>query len=245
MPRPDSVLCQGEPFTFVSASSAPNSTITQYLWDFGDGTPPSSQFEPVKTYAEAGVYTVKLTVENSQGCAADTVKTVTVHIQPDIRISPNYVVPEGTMLQFHATTNSNTFSYLWSPAGMSDNTVLNPIYLANNDATFTLVTTGEGGCIDTDVITIKVLRPVNMTNAFSPNGDGINETWLLDNLRDYPGVVVNIFNRYGQVVFNSIGYSNPWDGTMKGKPLPVGTYYYVIDLKNGFKPLNGSVTIIR
>ncbi|HRF26479.1 MAG TPA: gliding motility-associated C-terminal domain-containing protein, partial [Ferruginibacter sp.] len=67
----------------------------------------------------------------------------------------------------------------------------------------------------------------------------------IDNLTDYTGAVVEVFNRYGQLVFTSTGYGTPWDGTTKGKPLPVATYYYVIQLKNGFKPLSGSVTIIR
>jgi gliding motility-associated-like protein len=57
--------------------------------------------------------------------------------------------------------------------------------------------------------------------------------------------VVEVFNRYGQMVYTSNGYGTAWDGHSKGKPLPVGTYYYIIQLKNGFKPLNGSVTIIR
>jgi gliding motility-associated-like protein len=64
-------------------------------------------------------------------------------------------------------------------------------------------------------------------------------------LRDYPNCVVEIFNRYGQMVFRSNGYNQPWDGTYKGQPLPVATYYYVIDLKNGDKPIGGSVTLLR
>jgi gliding motility-associated-like protein len=82
-------------------------------------------------------------------------------------------------------------------------------------------------------------------NVFSPNGDGINDSWEVTNLIDYPGALVEVYNRYGQQVFYSSGYTQPWDGKLKSSPLPVGTYYYVITLKNGFKPITGSVTIVR
>ena len=75
--------------------------------------------------------------------------------------------------------------------------------------------------------------------------------WLLTTgemvtyLNSYPGCVVEIFNRNGQRVFQSTGYSKPWDGTFNGKPLPVGTYYYVIDTKRITKKLAGYVTILK
>jgi gliding motility-associated-like protein len=82
-------------------------------------------------------------------------------------------------------------------------------------------------------------------NAFSPNGDGINDTWMIQYLDTYPGCTVDVYNRYGQVIFHSTGYSRPWDGRMNGQPLPIGTYYWIIDPKNGRRQVSGSVTIIR
>jgi gliding motility-associated-like protein len=85
----------------------------------------------------------------------------------------------------------------------------------------------------------------DVVNVFSPNGDNINDRWIVRGLRDYQNCVVEIYNRYGQMIFRSIGYNQPWDGTYKGQPMPVATYYYVIDLKNGDKPIGGSVTLLR
>ena len=82
-------------------------------------------------------------------------------------------------------------------------------------------------------------------NAFSPNGDGINDTWIIDYLNSYPGVTVQVFNRYGQAVYRSVGYSRPWDGTYNNQPLPVGTYYYVIDRKVAAPKISGWVAILR
>jgi gliding motility-associated-like protein len=80
-------------------------------------------------------------------------------------------------------------------------------------------------------------------NVFSPNGDGTNDTWEIAGLRNITNCSVEIFNRYGQQVYNSHGYSNPWDGSWKGKQVPVGTFYYVI--KTVSRNYNGWVAVIR
>jgi gliding motility-associated-like protein len=108
----------------------------------------------------------------------------------------------------------------------------------------------EEGCIDDTTIDAIVpeemacAQPpgsVKVPNAFSPNGDGINDTWEIHNLYGYPTNTVEIFNRYGQRVFYSRGYDKPWDGG----GLPLGVYYYVIDLRNGSRKLAGYVTLLK
>ena len=96
------------------------------------------------------------------------------------------------------------------------------------------------------VLTITVLvQEVVVPNAFTPNGDGINDFWDIKYLNLYPGNTVNIFDRYGRKIFTSNGYGIPWDGTYNGAALPTGVYYYIIDSKNGSKPIAGNVTIIK
>jgi gliding motility-associated-like protein len=90
-----------------------------------------------------------------------------------------------------------------------------------------------------------VLKNLNISNTFTPNGDGINDTWKIKYLETYPGNTVNIYNRYGEKVYSSVGYGVPWDGTRNGTNLPAGTYYYIIDPKNSRGVVSGSVTIIR
>ena len=82
-------------------------------------------------------------------------------------------------------------------------------------------------------------------NVFSPNADGINDKWIITYLESYPGSSIDVYNRYGQVIFHSVGYNNPWDGTFKGKPVPSGTYYYIVDPKNGRKKITGFVDVLR
>ncbi|WP_121810880.1 gliding motility-associated C-terminal domain-containing protein [Mucilaginibacter kameinonensis] len=82
-------------------------------------------------------------------------------------------------------------------------------------------------------------------NAFTPNGDGVNDTWRITGLAAYPNCTVNVFNRYGAGIFRSVGYSKDWNGSFNGYVLPSGTYYYVVDLKNGSKPLSGYVVLLK
>ena len=82
-------------------------------------------------------------------------------------------------------------------------------------------------------------------NVFSPNGDGTNDDWQIDFLWNHPECRVEIFNRNGHKIYSSVGYFSAWNGTYNGQPLPVATYYYIIDLRNGDGLLSGSVTILR
>lgn len=88
-------------------------------------------------------------------------------------------------------------------------------------------------------------KSIVIPNVFSPNGDNINDTWVVRGLVEYESCRVEIYNRYGQLLFQSVGYKQPWDGTFKGQPMPVATYYYIINLKPGEAPLSGSVTLLR
>ena len=241
-------ICSGTAVRFTDASTAPNSTVTGWTYIFSDGSSLSQQ-NPTKTFGNAGTYTVRLVVTNAQGCTSDTSApvTITVHQQPQVNAGPDFVVAQGTTIQFLATSNTPGVDILWSPAaGLSSATILQPTHVAVADAAYTItLSDGNGFCTATDNLTVKILRPLKIPNAFSPNGDNINDRWEIENLADYTGAVVEVFNRYGSMVWKSAGYATPWDGTSNGKPLPLATYYYVIQLKNGFKPISGSITIVR
>jgi len=86
---------------------------------------------------------------------------------------------------------------------------------------------------------------LQITNTITPNGDGINDQWLIPELKNYPNARVEIYNRYGQPIFKSLGYKVPFDGRREGTPLGSGTYYYVIDLRSGCTLRKGSLTILR
>jgi gliding motility-associated-like protein len=90
-----------------------------------------------------------------------------------------------------------------------------------------------------------VLSGLVVPNTFTPNADGINDYWTIKGISDFPDVVVQIFTRYGQKVFESKGYSQPFDGTYSNAKLPPGVYYYIINLNANCSLIAGSLTLIR
>jgi gliding motility-associated-like protein len=100
-------------------------------------------------------------------------------------------------------------------------------------------------------VNVHVLDQIYIPNAFSPNNDNKNDKWLIDALNQFPNAEVEVFNRYGQVVFHSLGNytAAPWDGVYQGNILSTGTYVYIINLNSSVpgydKPLSGCISIIR
>jgi gliding motility-associated-like protein len=156
------------------------------------------------------------------------------------------LILEGGTVTLNAVVNIPVVSYLWTPnMYMSNNTIRNPVVTAVNDQLYTLKVTDAAGCKGEDQVYVKVLRPFVIPNTFTPNNDGINDTWIIERLPDYRDCKVQVFNRYGQVVFSSVGYSRPWNGTFNNRTIPFGTYYYIIEPGYGVKPFTGYVTIIK
>ena len=123
----------------------------------------------------------------------------------------------------------------------------NPQYVAKVAGTYWVRVVDTSGCSSADTV---VISPGNcfaakIPNTFTPNGDGVNDTWKIPALASYPQCALMIYNRWGQQVYKSIGYPTPWNGTLNGKNLPDGTYYYLINLTSNAPPLSGFVTIIR
>ncbi len=110
---------------------------------------------------------------------------------------------------------------------------------------FYTVTVSNNICTTSATVKAILLIEPQTVNTFTPNGDGFNDTWKIKNTESYPNLTVEIFNRYGTRVFFSVGYQTAWDGNFRGKPVPAGVYYYLINLRNGKTPLSGYVDVIR
>jgi gliding motility-associated-like protein len=93
-------------------------------------------------------------------------------------------------------------------------------------------------------VLVKVFKQLFVPNAFTPNSDGINDTWFIETLEAYPGAEVKVYNRYGQLVFDNHGTNKRWDGKFQGMPLAPDAYAYTIDLKNNTQLIKGVVFII-
>jgi len=98
-------------------------------------------------------------------------------------------------------------------------------------------------------VCLEFRHRISIPNAFSPNGDGVNDTWIIESIGKYPECVVQIYNRWGNLVYEKTGYMNNWEGTHKGRDLPDGAYYYILKLNAGLSNVEdtykGDVTIMR
>lgn len=163
----------------------------------------------------------------------------------DFSAGPDVTIGEGEVTQLEAFGGP---PYDWSPtSGLSGNTIADPIASPSGSTTYS-VTTVIDGCTYTDAMDVFVIRRIAPPNTFTPNEDGINDLWEIPGMADYPGAEVLIFDRWGQRLYRSVGYRDPWDGTNDGAKVPVGTYYYHIQLnqlEGRAPPYTGFITIVR
>jgi gliding motility-associated-like protein len=210
----------------------------------GKGVSASGSFDPQT--AGAGQHTIGYTYTGTNGCVNDREQTLEVFPLPVISAGPDRFVLEGGSTVLLGSGSGTGLAYVWAPAqSLSNPSVVQPLSSPVNDIRYTLKGTSQDGCSASDEVLVKVLKTPQIPNTFSPNGDGIHDKWEVKYLESYPGATVEIYNRYGQLLFQSSGYTRPWDGMYKGSPLPAGTYYYIINPKNGRKQMAGFVDIIR
>ncbi|MCD6366728.1 MAG: gliding motility-associated C-terminal domain-containing protein, partial [Bacteroidales bacterium] len=139
-----------------------------------------------------------------------------------------------------ATSGGNfPYIYLWSnndTDSLADNLTAGTYYLTVTD---------NNGCetIKTYELPDGTETCLKIPDIFTPNGDGTNDTWLIEGIDLYPNATIEIYNRWGDLIFKSTGYNEPWDGTWNGKELPISSFIYIIDLHNDTKQIQGIVTI--
>jgi len=148
------------------------------------------------------------------------------------------------------TATTGFASYLWLPPEIMSDPFGSSITVTPLGNTMVLVTgTTPDGCLESDSLQIFIAQELVIPSGFTPNNDGVNDTWEITNSQLYPDMMVDIFTRWGAKIFHVKGYNADtyWDGTHNGKDLPMGTYYYVIQLNDpyGTKPITGPLTIIR
>lgn len=239
-------VCEGMPILFTS----PNSGISQWLWNFGNGT--GSNVPPfTRVYSNQGTYNISLIVKDINGCGSSAATDIlTVNALPIVNAGPDKLIQAGTSTTLNATvTPPAGYVYLWSPAaGLNSSGVLVPTASPTVNTTYLLkVDNPVTHCSGQDEVLVQVISKLYIPNTFTPNGDGRNDTWKIPGMPLYPNGVVTIYNRYGQKIFEKTNYSgNEWDGTFKGAQQPTGSYVYYISLNNPAKEVfKGTVLIIR
>jgi gliding motility-associated-like protein len=201
-------------------------------------------FDP--SSAQAGAHRIQYIFTANTGCADTSVANQTVYTAVLANGGPTRFTFLGVSTQILATTNVSNYAVLWTPSlGLSNPTELRPKASPSKDQLYTIAITSAEGCSNSDTVSVRVIDQLIIPNAFSPNGDGINDTWQIRYLDLLPEATIQIFDRYGKTVLNKQGYNPPWDGRVNGRDVPVGVYYYIIDLKIGGKIFTGSIAVLR
>lgn len=242
----DTSFCVSGSIT-LDASASMNGTT--YLWYDMAGTLLGSSvtltFNP-----PAGTNSFYVEVDNGTGCSDNDTIDVTANPLPNANAGTDVIIVLGMTTPIGGSPTSTTagVTYSWSPTTALDNaTISNPTANPTTTTTYTVTVTTAQGCTAVDSILVEVRPTIIFPDGISPNGDGANDEWIIDGIELFPNCEVEVYNRWGELLFQSVGYKETWKGTFKGKELPVGTYYYVIDLKDELYPdaYTGPITIMR
>ena len=249
-------------FRDSSKTGNPTDPITNWSWIFGDGSS-STQQDPTHTYNNAGTYNVVLTVATSQGCTnnnglAPTVVTINPKPIASFTVNSHQLDLPYDLLQC-TNLSSGATNYNWDFGDGGNSVQVDPKYLYTTVGNFTveLIATSQFGCKDTARTFVTTNSNVVFPNAFTPSDNGSGGYYnssSLDNDIFFPytaGVMdyhLMIFNRWGELIFESVDIKQGWDGTYRDKPCQQDVYVWKAHIKftNGktFDKV-GDVTLLR
>lgn len=243
---PSNTITASGPLQFCSGDSVMLSATAgyDYLWSTGDTV-------QTITVMSSGTYVLTIT-DLFTGCMNMDSVDVTVSPTPTVFAGNDTTVSLGSSVQL-AATGVGVVSWNWFPNIWLNNAFISdPLAAPLEDQIYQVTGTDINGCSDVDSIMVTVLTDYNVaiSNLMTPNDDGFNDRWFIQNLENYPNTQVVVVTREGQEVFKSDAYDNSWDGTNKsGKPLPDGTYYYILQFEAADgeekKVFKGAITILR
>ena len=207
-----------------------------------DGT-----FSPER--AGVGNHPLTYTVTPAPECAGVVANRIAVVAPiPTIQLPDSLVTYRGNTFPITPVYSGSPVTFRWSPPTYLDDVSApgpSAVGIAR-DITYTLDVANETGCPARDTVHITVYERVWLPDAFSPNGDGLNDVWVLSGIEAFPNATVTIFNRWGEVIFQSDkGYHQPFDGTAGGTNLPTGTYPYTLRTVPDRPLLRGNLVIVR
>ena len=256
----DSILCLGDEVSPENLSTiTPNDLITSVFWDFGDNSF-SSDYSPTHIYRGASTFDVSLVIVSSLGCidSVNISNVIDVYNLPiaNFEFSPDEINELTPQVDFN-NLSSNSVEWEWNFDNLGMSTKKNPSFdfsdNLNKDVKVTLVATSEYGCKHSITQLIKFDAPLlfYVPNAFTPGGTGLNSEFLpiLSNGFNPYAYHLLVYNRWGDVVFESYNHTIGWDGTYDGKEAQTDVYIWTINFEDDKREKEhlqkGYVTLLR
>lgn len=214
--------------------SAATSGATYYSWNTG------SEYSSINVCVSGQFW---VTVSNGMCTVSDTIN-VTINPSPAVNLGPDITLTNTNSVVLNAGNPLATYS--WNTGATSQ------MITVSTAGNYSVTVTDANGCSAGDDVNVKLKGFLTaIPEGFSPNGDGVNETFNITGIEEYPKNVFEIFNRWGDKVYDAQPYQNTWDGRstvglrIGGNELPVGTYFYILDLGDGTPPIKGTVYLNR
>ncbi len=227
-----------------------------FEWDFGDGSPVSNEINPIHRYEQPGTYTIRMTAYDPGTCNQidSTSMTITVAARPTAAFSYTPVTPVQNTPHIFTNLSTDGVRYKWlfgdgdSVIKNTKDTVLHQ-YNVSGQFEAMLITFNQAGCSDTarQIVEADILPLLDVPNAFTPGRFGRN-SWVQVQGFGIINMMWKIYNRWGQVVYETNNRKSGWDGTYNGKPLPMDVYTYTLDVEffDGTRTRKtGDITLIR
>lgn len=165
---------------------------------------------------------------------------------PVVNAGPDRSLVKGDTLTLAGTVGSNVVDYFWLPPNdLSDAGSLTPRAYPQKDQLYTLVGQSDFGCTAQDSMLITMIAGLYIPTAFSPNNDGLNDKWRIPFIDAQANAHLTVYNRYGQIVYQSQNAKVEWDGTYKGKAQPQGTYKFNLTFSDGRQSISGTIVLVR
>jgi len=232
-------VCEGDSIQLIAAGGPP------YQWIPSVGLSDVNIFNPKASPATTTVYSVIVT--NLFSCKDTADVTINVITKAVVSAGPDRTMLKGQALALAGNVSGQGYTYSWSPGTyINDIYSLQPVVNPPTDAQYILTAVSNIGCkTAADTMNIKVYPEIFIPNTFTPNGNGVNDTWNIPASAAYPGFELFVYDRYGQLIFHTTNTPVSWDGTYKGTPCSNGVYTYLIKTGNNKEIISGTVMIIR
>ncbi len=245
----DDIVCVGDCRTFTDTSAGDPVT---WLWDFAGAVDPptSSEQNPTVCFDTPGVYDIQLTVTNAIGESSSTTNSITIFDSPLVNAVTDTIIDLGGSASLIATSSIPGGTYLWVPDDYLDCETC-PITTASppQEIVYLVTYVDVNGCSGSDSVRVFVnfIEALGVADAFSPNGDGTNDVIYVKGF-GLESIKFQIYNKYGEKVFESQTQDIGWDGTYRGKDQNPGVFTWVLEYQfvNGNSGvLNGTTTLVR
>ena len=182
-----------------------------------------------------GITNIRYVYQANNGCIAFKDQNITVNPTPTITLDDEVYVKLGNTIPLDAQITGNFSSIIWQDASntLSDRTVSNPIAKPITETLYFIKVFTNKNCVAVDSVLVKIASDLFIPNVFSPNGDGKNDKWEVEDKAKFLYLKATIFDRYGKLVKTLFGNKIAWDGLFNGQPLPIATYYYILTITDG------------